>query len=272
MPTETIFDKRAYTRLSDLIGEARARYKPSELQRVEDAFLIASGQKDRVHPPDPLQRPAFYFPGLTAKPWHNPNDFDSAAMLEASYEVIKLELLNLLNKRMGFQPYLEKDLVTNGEWNAFYIRTPGVFFEKNQVSCPETAKVIDSLPRIGEMAMFSALNPGAHLKAHCGRWNLRLTIHLGLIVPENCEFRVASEIRSWQEGKCLIFDDSFEHEVWNKSDRTRFNLLVDIWHPELSPVEIEVLEAASLILREVDPIEDKINELKNQLHGEKWWS
>jgi aspartyl/asparaginyl beta-hydroxylase (cupin superfamily) len=272
MPTETIFDRRAYTRLSDLMSEARARYKPSELQRVEDAFLMASGQKDSVLSPDLLQRPSFYFPGLTAKPWHNPNDFESVAMLEASYEVIKHELLNLLNKRVGFQPYLEKHIVASGEWNAFYIRSSGMVFEENQASCPETAKVITSLPRIGEMAMFSALNPGAHIKAHCGRWNLRLTIHLGLIVPENCEFRVASEIRSWQEGKCLIFDDSFEHEVWNKSDRTRFCLLVDIWHPDLSPIEIEIMEAAARILREVHPIEAEINEQKNQLQGEQWWS
>ncbi len=272
MPIETILDGQAYTQISDLISDARARYKPSELQRVEDAFLIASGQKDRVHPLDLLQGPGFYFPGLTARPWHNPNDFESVAMLEASYDVIKQELLNLLNKRMGFHPYREKDLVARGEWNAFYIRSSGMSFEENQASCPETAKIINSLPRIGELAMFSALNPGAHIKAHCGRWNLRLTIHLGLIVPENCEFRVGSEIRSWQEGKCLIFDDSFEHEVWNKSGRTRFCLLVDIWHPDLSPIEIEIMEAASRILREVHPIDAEINELKNQLRGEKWWS
>jgi aspartyl/asparaginyl beta-hydroxylase (cupin superfamily) len=47
---------------------------------------------------------------------------------------------------------------------------------------------------------------------------------------------------SWQEGKCLVFDDSFEHEVWNKSDSERVVLLIQFWHPDLTEAEVWALK------------------------------
>ena len=54
---------------------------------------------------------------------------------------------------------------------------------------------------------------------------------------EKCGFRVHDETRHWQLGKCLWFDDSFEHEVWNQSDEARLVLICDMWHPDLSDDE-----------------------------------
>merc|ERR1711990_425986 len=86
-----------------------------------------------------------------------------------------------------------------------------------------------------ETAMFSRLTPGTHLRPHCGPTNTHLTCHLGLKVPAGCEIRCGTEKRIWKEGKCLIFDDSFEHEVWHQGDSVRLVLLIRFWHPEFVP-------------------------------------
>ena len=94
--------------------------------------------------------------------------------------------------------------------------------------------------------MFSALNPGCVIKPHCGPWNANLTIHLPLIVPQgDCALRVGGEARRWKEGECLVFDDSFEHEAWNRTEVTRLILLVDIWHPDLTAEEAQVMQSIS---------------------------
>jgi aspartate beta-hydroxylase len=88
---------------------------------------------------------------------------------------------------------------------------------------------------------FSVAAPRTHIEPHCAPNNLRIRCHLGMIVPEGCEIRVRDQTRSWEEGKCLILDDSFDHEVWNRSDRTRVILLVDFWHQDLTELEIQVI-------------------------------
>ena len=124
--------------------------------------------------------------------------------------------------------------------------------------CPQTAAVIAAQPRINSVIFgshfFSRLTPGTHLSAHCGPSNFRLRCHLGLVVPEGVRIRVGDEVRAWKAGECLIFDDSFEHEVWHDGDDDRVVLICDMWHPEmdmardivpsLTPPERATLEAA----------------------------
>jgi len=90
--------------------------------------------------------------------------------------------------------------------------------------------------------MFSALNPGSHIPPHTGPMNGIIRGHLALVAPEGCYIRVGNDQRTWQEGKVLVFDDSFEHEVWNHSRGVRIVLFMNFWHPCLSPEEIGVLE------------------------------
>ena len=85
------------------------------------------------------------------------------------------------------------------------------------------------------------LDAGTHILPHFGPTNIRLRCHLGLQVPEGCTLRVAEETRAWQEGRCLIFDDSFDHEVRHSGQGQRVVLLIDFWHPDLSPAEIQGL-------------------------------
>ena len=83
------------------------------------------------------------------------------------------------------------------------------------------------------------LMPGTRLRAHCGPTNARLRAHLGLVVPEgNIRIRCGDEPpRRWAEGEVLVFDDSYEHEVWNETDQPRLVLILDLWHPMLDTDE-----------------------------------
>jgi aspartate beta-hydroxylase len=89
----------------------------------------------------------------------------------------------------------------------------------------------------------SRMRAGTHIAAHRGPTNLRLRCHLGIAVPRgDCAIRVSDETRRWTEGRCLVFDDYFEHEAWNHTSEDRIVLIVDLWHPGLSEAEIRLLE------------------------------
>jgi beta-hydroxylase len=82
--------------------------------------------------------------------------------------------------------------------------------------------------------MISILSPGKHILDHRGPYKGVLRYHLGLIVPQDaeaCRIRVGEDVRHWQEGKSMIFDDTFNHEVWNDTDETRVVLFVDVLRP-----------------------------------------
>jgi aspartyl/asparaginyl beta-hydroxylase (cupin superfamily) len=114
--------------------------------------------------------------------------------------------------------------------------------------CPRTWEAVQAapLPWIANSptVMFSLLRAGARIAPHTGIHNARLICHLPLIVPPGCGFRVGNEVRQWEEGKLLIFDDTIEHEAWNESAEDRVVLIFDIWRPELS--EQERREVAAL--------------------------
>jgi len=84
---------------------------------------------------------------------------------------------------------------------------------------------------------FSILKAGAHIPAHTGVTNVRSVVHLPLIVPEGCEFRVGGETRPWRAGEAFAFDDTSEHEAWNRSGDDRAVLIIDVWNPHLSEHE-----------------------------------
>jgi aspartyl/asparaginyl beta-hydroxylase (cupin superfamily) len=93
------------------------------------------------------------------------------------------------------------------------------------------------------MALFSLLRPGTHIAPHHGLLNTRLICHIPLITPPGCRLRVGNEVREWEQGRALIFDDSIEHEAWNDSAETRVVLLFEIWRPEIEEDERRALTA-----------------------------
>lgn len=210
-----------------------------ELERVQK-YLRIRYRLDRAQPEDPLQRPRHYFPGLTARAWHAAGEFDFVDPLETAGPSIREEVLGLLGD--SFARY-RPDLALAGEWTTYKLWSFGVPHRENLARCPHTAAALDALPgdRAAGLTYFSALGPGTRVAAHCGPTNTRLRCHLGIVVPPDCAIRVGAATGSWEEGRCIVFDDSFEHEVWNESDRHRYVLIVDVWHPELTPAEIWAL-------------------------------
>ncbi len=221
---------------------------PERIDRLRHAVDIMTGKRELF-----LQGPSvFYFPYLANRQFFEREEFAWVPALEAETSAIKSELQDLLAEGADFQPYIEDDpdrprrefhgLHDNPSWTALYLWRDGRRVEKNASRCPRTMAALDKVPmtRIGSKTpsvLFSRLTPGAHIPAHRGMLNCRLIAHLPLIVPHGCWLRVGNETRRWEEGKLLIFDDSFEHEAKNDSGETRIVLLFDLWRPELSDDE-----------------------------------
>jgi ornithine lipid ester-linked acyl 2-hydroxylase len=161
------------------------------------------------------------------KTFYETGEFAFAHDLEANWEKICEELAAL--KGEHFIDWSERCLYKEG-WQTFGLYAFGVKIDKNCRLCPETNKLVEKIPGL-LTAGFSALAPGTHIAPHTGYPDGVLRCHLGLVIPENCALRVTDTTRTWEEGKCLIFDDNLEHEAWNKSDRTRVILLLDFKAP-----------------------------------------
>jgi aspartyl/asparaginyl beta-hydroxylase (cupin superfamily) len=235
---------------------ANAGFPPDKRSaRFQQSLDIMTGKKQLF-----LQEPTgYYFPGLPQIQYFDTSEFDWVPAVEAATDAIRAEIEPLLAAGAeGFRPYIqaehnrprldENQLLDNADWSAFFLCENGREFEERIALCPETWKAVQQapLPRIphSPTVMFSLLRPGARITPHTGTHNTRLTCHLPLIVPEGCRFRVGNEVREWEVGKLLIFDDAIEHEAWNDSDRDRLVLIFDIWRPELS--EQEKLEIGAL--------------------------
>lgn len=279
-------DEADRQKLADVLAAAKRRYKPAELERIEDAFAIATGLKESVGHEDPAQDGiSFFFPGLTAKPWHDKENFPLCPKLEQSWEAIKEELEFALGKRRGFQQFLRRgtdkqtaeDAGVPREWKALYLKEHTEEFPENRLMCPVTTAIVDEEPRLENYVFFSALDPGGFIAPHHATYNWVFNIHLGLIVPDTrsevCGVRVKDEAKGWEEGKCHVFDSSFEHEAWNKADTTRFILVITTYHPELTQVEVSLLKKVNVELAKVaDEMHDTtLRESENELEGEKWW-
>lgn len=199
-----------------------------------------------------LQQPSmFYFPGLPQRPFYEREEFDWLPQLEAQAPAIRAELEAVLAGEDGFQPYVERSqgrpapanaLLDDPSWSAFFLWKNGEPVAANAARCPVTMAALAAMPRPmianwSPMGLFSVLRPGTHIRPHHGVLNTRLICHLPLIVPHGCGIRVGAETREWREGETLIFDDSFEHEAWNRGDATRVVLLFEVWRPEITSEE-----------------------------------
>lgn len=143
--------------------------------------------------------------------------------LEANWLLIKEELNRL---QPGTSISWQENFLYNQGWDMFGLHSFGRKLEENCRLCPETTRLVESIAGM-TTAGFSSLAPGTHIVPHEGYVNTVLRCHLGLVVPDGCSIRVGSETKTWEEGKCLIFDDTVEHEVWNHSNFPRIILLID---------------------------------------------
>jgi aspartyl/asparaginyl beta-hydroxylase (cupin superfamily) len=200
-----------------------------------------------------VQEPTgYYFPGLPQIQFYDREAFGWVPLVEAAAADVRQEIETLLKAgTKGFRPYLQGEsnrprlddnhLLDNPDWSALFLCENGRLFDETIARCTRTWQAVQAapLPQIANSptVMFSLLRPGAWIAPHTGTLNTRLICHLPLIVPPNCRFRVGNEVREWEEGKLIIFDDTIEHEAWNDSSEDRVVLIFDIWRPELSEQE-----------------------------------
>jgi aspartate beta-hydroxylase len=239
---------------SRVLEPLRERYGSSELVRVEHSLAIYFGEQP-ANIPDPRQKPKFlYFPDIPSQPFYPRTRFPWLDSLEAATDTVRDELRAVLSKGQELEAFLgvqsaeeASEMLRSSSdqaaaWDAYFFYRHGQRYEDHCASCPQTTALLDALPlvRIRDHApetLFSVLRPGTHILPHRGVTNTRLVTHLPLIVPPDCAIRVGGESHAWQEGRCVTFDDTFEHEAWNNSAETRVVLIMDSWNPDLSEAE-----------------------------------
>jgi len=195
----------------------------------------------------------FHFPFLPADEFFDREHFPWLETLEASTDDIRSELQSILaNPDAGLTPYVEQlsgvpknkwtPLDHSLDWGALHLWRDGERMDEACARAPRTAALVEQLPlcRIPGRApavFFSILKAGKSIPPHTGVTNVRSIVHLPLIVPEGCTFRVGGETRPWVEGQAFVFDDTIEHEAHNPTPHDRAVLILDCWNPHLSEAE-----------------------------------
>jgi aspartate beta-hydroxylase len=240
------------------------QYGAGAMRRVEQAVRIHL-HLERGGSTDPRQKPTFlFFPGLPATPYLDKGLIPEIEDLEAATAGIRKELQALLPSASGRERVFHageleeanlRGLDQPPSWNGYYFFRHGERRDENCSACPVTAAALEDLPlaRVpghGPEVLFSVFSPGTHLLPHCGVTNTRVVGHLPLMIPEKCALRVGGEDHHWREGEVVVFDDTYEHEAWNRSDRTRVVMIFDLWNPFLSQAERAALSALVVAMGE----------------------
>ena len=232
--------------------------------RFQESLDLMMGRKQVF-----LQQPQqYYFPGLPQIQFYDNAMFPWLDAVEAATDDIAAELRDVMQNPRAFRPYVEDeanrprrddDRMTNNEdWTALYLWRDGKIVEEHAARCPNTMRAMENVPLCTipgrtPSVLFSQLRAGARIPPHTGFINTRLICHLPLIVPEHCSFRVGNDVRIWQKGKAWVFDDTIEHQAWNDSGETRIILLFDIWRPELSAEERELVSTLMQAINSYGP-------------------
>lgn len=243
--------------LEQSLAEVRAKHHGEPQRRVDKCLDILLGAR-KSYRSEPTW---MYFPELPAIEFFERSDFPWLDPLEQATDDIRSELLQVLvTDQSGLTPYIDfpasmpldqwKELNRSRRWSAYFLWNQSVPNADHLARCPITARLLETIPRPriaarAPTAFFSILEPTTRIPPHTGVTNTRLTVHLPLIVPESCGFRVGSTTREWRSGAAWVFDDTIEHEAWNDSDTPRAILIFDIWNPLLSPAECELIQVAT---------------------------
>lgn len=258
------FQERYQSALADSLDSALsaelASLPPAQTDRFRQSLDILVGRRRRYD----AQPMSYFYPRLPAVEFFDREDFPWLDPIEAATELIRREFEGVLAAgRDGFSPYIQygadqplaqwQELNHNPAWSAFHLVKDGLPVPGNAERCPQTMALWRQTPWPDQpgrtpVLLFSALQPRTHIPPHVGASNCRLLVHLPLIVPPNCRYRVGSQWREWRPGHCFIFDDTIEHEARNDSDQLRVVLIFDTWHPLLTPEERGLITALNRAL------------------------
>lgn len=222
--------------------------------RFTQSMAILTGKKQRF-----VQEPrAYFFPELPTIQFYPRSMFPWLDAVEKATEYICAELAEISKEMSEFVPYIQtpterpidtdNKLLNSYDWSAFFLWKDGAPIAKNAERCPQTLAALETAPlaRIKGRTptiLFSRLKPGARIAPHTGFLNTRLICHLPLVVPSGCYLRVGNDQRQVEKGKAWVFNDTIEHEAWNSSSEPRVVLIFDIWRPELTNEERDLVAA-----------------------------
>ena len=261
------------------VQDVRAEFAGYVDRRLGSAGLLHVGRRasrfvnlmtDRAQRYLP-QPTGLYFPNLHNEEFYDREQLPWLEALEAATDAIREECLAVLGKdAAGLEPYVAyrdglpldqwKELNHSRRWSAYFLWKESARIEPHLVRCPKTEAALQAIPRVdipdfGPTAFFSILDGKTRIPPHHGVTNTRLTVHLPLVIPPGCQFRVGNDTRSWKAGEAWAFDDTIEHEAWNDSDVPRAILIFDVWNPELSADEREMVRQATRTFAEFFGVE-----------------
>jgi len=248
---------RLHARAIDDFERAAARSGGHpDLARVRAAIWVQTHDRPFAYR-TPAQRPSlFYMPDLPAREFTPREELPWAAVIEAHVGAIRDEYLAAIADGAQQSPYVDagarspmwRQLRGNPDWSALHLyklAEPTALAGRFPKTLAALADV--DVVRIAGKPMelfFSRLKPGTHIPPHFGIANNRITVHLPLIVPGDCEIRVGNLKHRWREGEIMAFDDSFEHEAWNRASADRVVLIFEAHHPDLARAEREAIQSA----------------------------
>jgi len=235
------------------LAAARNVVAPAELRRVDACIDHALGRREIYA----NICAGMHFPFLPADEFFARAHFPWLETIEAQTASIRAELEAVLAEgAAAIRPYVAMEAGTPAnkwspldhslDWGAMHLWKDGKRDDAVCARFPRAAAAVEALP-LSDLPgrtptiFFSLLRPGTHLPAHTGVSNIRTIIHLPLIVPPGCSFRVGGETRTWRVGEAWAFDDTIEHEAWNRSDQLRAILIFDVWNPHITAVERDML-------------------------------
>jgi aspartyl/asparaginyl beta-hydroxylase (cupin superfamily) len=239
--------------LNGVLADLRQQHG-SRVDRFERSVDVLLGKKKMYHP-EPI---ALHYADLAPIQFYDRELFPWLPELEARSDAIRDELIQVLaESRPDFRPYIQypagapvnqwAELNYSPRWSTYFLWENGQRNDAHCERCPQTAAALESivpmarLPNFSPTAMFSCLEPRTVIPPHTGETNTRLIVHLPLIIPPGCSFRVGHQTREWKYGEAFVFDDSIEHEARNDSAELRAVLIFDVWNPALSTAEQELV-------------------------------
>jgi aspartate beta-hydroxylase len=241
--------------LRDEAQKARGLCSPAEAKRI-DIFLEQIVGRRKIYQQEPV---TFHYPGMPAIEFYDRSETPWLEAVEARTDAIRAEYLTAMAQDdPGTEPYVAYpdgvpldqwvELNRSTRWSALHLHRDGKLVPTAAERCPRTIAALAETPQPQVLnrspaSMFSVLAPHTHIPPHTGVTNTRLVVHLPLIVPPDCRFRVGGETRTWREGEAWVFDDTINHEAWNDSGEVRTILIFDIWSPRIAPAEREAISA-----------------------------
>ena len=209
-----------------------------------------------------IDRALSHWSELDDNPVIDPQRFDWVPELEAKWTTIRAEADRVLGDKSALAPMRaispdHRGVVTDDDWKTFVMWGYGIRVEENCARCPATARLLENIPGLLS-ALFSVLDPHSHIPRHTGPTKAIVTGHLGLRIPrqpERCHMQIADTDHVWQEGRMFLFDDTYEHEVWNDINEHRVVLMLHIKRPERFPGNL-VLDAFIAAARHSPDVQD----------------